>query len=631
MATNFLSTRVTFRHVDLARELALTKERANLSGRSALACPPAVNLAERCFRVSESLLQGGRNECAHDRESAGIAAVLRSATNDRPEGADRMGHALAVLHFVERTLGLGKKRHKASFVQGRVRSRNCGTYSTPDYIVDGMLQDLFSAFVAERRRSPLTILDMSLEGGHFALGSKQHAPRNRTVRFHGIDEDAGAVQLAKRILDFATQQTNSDRFSFQFASQDSLISALPRKWPEQFDAIVGNPPWTARKPWISDKIRCNFQPLLRGHYDLYLAFILRAHDLLRPGGYLSYVVPSGFLFNCTAAPVRRLLLENYEILALTTYSQRSFVEVPCIIPISFLARKRIAPGGAVGLTKITNADTGLGGLARQIGSTSIRIAHIWKKLPDCGMSPAVRSETAFLASDLPGSPLADFGRVSSGARLGKTNPVRPASTFRGIHACDLRPYHACLRRGRSFGKTEAVFDRQPDEAAIGAEKVVFQELRYMTHGQRLLAAVAGPGILPVSTAALFLPNDQEHSPFFAALLNSAIANAWYKFRDLNRAIKISYLRSLPVPKDLKVWTRVGLLARNCMDLRLFFHKRSDMCMIRNETLWWSTRFPREWKRLVEYQARIDTSLFDLYRVPIISRDAVIRLGTSRSF
>jgi len=75
-----------------------------------------------------------------------------------------------------------------------------------------MLRDLFAAFVAERRRSPLTILDMSLEGGHFALGSKQHAPLNRTVRFHGIDEDAGAVQLAKRILDFAAQQDSSDRF-----------------------------------------------------------------------------------------------------------------------------------------------------------------------------------------------------------------------------------------------------------------------------------------------------------------------------------------------------------------------------------------------------------------------------------
>lgn len=247
------------------------------------------------------------------------------------------------------------------------------------------------------------------------------------------------------------------------------------------------------------------------------------------------------------------------------------------------------------------------------------------------MSPSVRNETAFLAADLPGIPLAQFGRVSCGAKFGNANRVPPRARFRAIHARDLRPYHACLRRRSFFRETDAVFDRAPDETAIGAQKVVFQELRYMTHGQRLVAAVAGAGILPVSTAGLFLPNDEEHSPFFAALLNSAIANAWYKFRDLNRAVKISYLRSLPVPKDLRVWKTVGLLAQSCMDLRMFVHKHSGSCTLRNEAAWLSKRFPKEWTRLGECQVQIDKSLFDLYKVPNSSRSAVMRLATGRSF
>src|SRR5260370_33542428 len=107
---------------------------------------------------------------------------------------------------------------------------------------------------------------------------------------------------------------------------------------------------------------------------MYLAFMLRAHALLRPGGYLAYVVPSGFLFNCTAAPIRRLLLEQYEILSLTTYPQRSFIEVPCIIPISFLARKKERRDKRVLFTKIRNEHTGLGGPYRRRGATTVLVA-----------------------------------------------------------------------------------------------------------------------------------------------------------------------------------------------------------------------------------------------------------------
>ena len=635
MATNDLSTRVTFRYLDLARKLALAHDATRPAARS-VKLSPAVRLVVRCLRISESVLQPSGYATAHDKDWRAVAALLRCATKGSPLGAERISHALAVLHFVERTLGLSNRRYggrtsSASFVRPRVRSRNCGTYSTPDYIVDGMMRDLFTSLAAERRRSPLTILDMSLEGGHFALGSRQHAPRDRVVHFHGIDADPEAVELATRILGFATREDETAHFSFRFVRQESLIAALPREWPSQYDAIVGNPPWGARKSWVPEALRHQFEPLLRGHYDVYLAFILRAHALLKPGGYLSYVIPSGFLFNCTAAPIRTLLLENYDILALTTYSQRSFVEIPCIIPISFLVRKKDKASKRIVFTNITNADTGLGGPMRKLGSARVRVAHIWKKLPDCGMNPSVRNETAFLAKDLPGVPLVEYGRVSSGARFGKANRVGPTASFRAIRACDMRPYHACSRASRIFRKTDSVFDRAPDETAIGIQKVVFQELRYMTHGQRLVAAVAGPGSLPVSTAGLFVPDDQEDSLFFAALLNSAIANAWYKFRDVNRAVKISYLRRLPVPKDMTVWRVISSLARSCMDVRMFIHKHSDLCTVRNETNWLPKRFPEEWARLVRHQRAIDTKLFDLYNVPAESRSAVLRLGTSRCF
>src|SRR5215472_6638692 len=127
MATNSFSTRVTFRYVGLARKLALARKPIGPSGINS-AYPPAVRLAARCLRVSESLLQAGRNGAAADRDWNDIAAVLSSATEGGRVGAERFGHALAVLHFVERTLGLSNQRYRrrsasASFAQRRVRSQ----------------------------------------------------------------------------------------------------------------------------------------------------------------------------------------------------------------------------------------------------------------------------------------------------------------------------------------------------------------------------------------------------------------------------------------------------------------------------------------------------------------------------
>lgn len=625
--------------MDLARRLALAEYASRPLGDRDCVNSPTLSLVDRCLEVSESILHGGRIRCEEGIELSQIASVLKAATAGQAEDDKPASYALAVLHFVERTLGLTKpspRRRKepqrpgmVSFADDRRRARECGTYSTPDFIVDSMLRDLCSA---SAQRKTLDILDLSMEGGHFALGARLRVQKRQALRFFGMDQDHVAVELASRIVDFAGTRGRRVDFAFSCSCQDSLLTPLPRNWPRQYDAVVGNPPWIARKPIVSEVLRKRFWPLLRGHYDVYLAFMLRAHAVLKPGGYLTYVVPSGFLFNCTAAPIRRLLLEDYDILSLTTYPQRSFVEVPCVIPISFLARKKSSTSNdRTVLTRIKNEQTGLGGPDRPRVCMSARVADIWKRVPGFGMNPLVRAGTEFLVSGLRGVLLGELGKVSSGARLAQFHPKSSSTAFRAVHACDLRPFHACLRNVKLYMPRDAVFDRPPAREVIRAEKVVFQELRYMTHSQRLLAAVAGPGTLPVSTAALFLPRDSGTAPFFAALLNSALANAWYKLRDVNRAIKIGYLRQLPVPDNPKMWRSIAELAGECAWLRTFFHDRLNSCTLRAEEERLANQFPKQWNRLVRYQRTIDVQVLDLYQITKSQRPYVFRLAAARVF
>lgn len=629
---------MTYRHLGLARQLALAGDAFKTPSNMPHLESPALSLMDRCLQVSESLLNGKENGHERDPGLAEVAEVLTSAAVCQKGRDRRESFALAALHFVERTLGLtelGSSRKEGrtgriAFSSERRRARDCGTYSTPDFIVRSMLRELFP-FLHQGQVRDVKMLDLSLEAGHFALTTRRWASNEQKIRFYGVDQDRVAIELTSRILRFASAGKRTRNYSFSSSCQDSLLQPLPAKWPGQYDAVVGNPPWIARKPVTSELLRKKFWPLLRGHFDIYLAFMLRAHALLRPGGYLTYVVPSGFLFNCTAAPIRRLLLEQYEILSLTTYPQRSFIEVPCIIPISFLARKKERQSERVLFTKIRNEHTGLGGPNRPRGCTTVRVADIWKRLPDCGMNPLVRMGTGFLASGLRGVPLGSLGKVSSGGRLVRSGGYATASAFKAVHACDLRPYHACLRRGRLYRQKDTVFDRAPDQQVIAAEKVVFQELRYTTHGQRLVAAVAGAGTYPVSTAGFFLPADSEHTLFFAALLNSALANAWYKFRDLNRAIKISYLRQLPVPENVEKWRLISRLTRHCIRFRTFFHDRLTSCTRREESKRLAMLFPRQWNRLVFCQRQIDLQVLELYQIPKTKYASVFSLAISRVF
>jgi len=119
--------------------------------------------------------------------------------------------------------------------------------------------------------------------------------------------------------------------------------------------------------------------------------------------------------------------------------------------------------------------------------------------------------------------------------------------------------------------------------------------------------------------------------FFAALLNSGLVNAWYKFGDLNRAVKIGYLRQLPVPENVGKWELIGELALECIRFRTFFHNRLTSCTQREERKWLPMRFPKQWNQLVSCQRQIDLEILSLYQIPKAKHTSVLRLSTARVF
>ncbi len=211
-----------------------------------------------------------------------------------------------------------------------------------------------------------------------------------------MDRDPVALQLANRIFKFAIDRSKCNHYEFYTKKLDSLLDPLPKNWPGKFDAIIGNPPWKTRHSTDTQALRNLFPSYLCGDFDVYLAFILKAHQYLKPNGLLTMVIPNQFLFNQNAEKVRSLLLAEYEFLRLDIYPRRCFVELPSVAPISFLARKRETKK-KVSFRTVVSFNHEFVGLFDRTNSRKSSIGLIWKKLPGNVFHP--------LASEKPSSSL----------------------------------------------------------------------------------------------------------------------------------------------------------------------------------------------------------------------------------
>ena len=95
-----------------------------------------------------------------------------------------------------------------------------------------------------------------------------------------------------------------------------------------FDVVIGNPPYiSAWEMFGNDEtqrifIKQNYDPkslLLKGHWDLYIGFILHALKIGKEGSSLTYIIPNPFLREKYASPIRDHLLKTVNIKSLTLF------------------------------------------------------------------------------------------------------------------------------------------------------------------------------------------------------------------------------------------------------------------------------------------------------------------------
>jgi hypothetical protein len=101
-----------------------------------------------------------------------------------------------------------------------------------------------------------------------------------------------------------------------------------------FDVVIANPPYksawsmTKEEPQLRSQLKKEFAqyPFLVGHWDLYIAFAARGHQILRENGSLSFIIPNPILKEKYAAEIRKYLLERMTIVSILSFNDINVFE-----------------------------------------------------------------------------------------------------------------------------------------------------------------------------------------------------------------------------------------------------------------------------------------------------------------
>ncbi|MDO8589086.1 MAG: N-6 DNA methylase [Armatimonadota bacterium] len=379
----------------------------------------------------------------------------------------------------------------------------------------------------------------------------------------GVDSDPVAVAIAKVCLWLKAGAREEGYWAPEgLRHGDSLLGDVEMPPESGFDAVIGNPPYVARKNEdIRDYQLLHDCPGQSDYYLLFLAAVIR-RGLVREGGYLSMVLPDPFLVRGNAADVRRTLVGQWTMKSLLhIVGMFPGAGVANVVPV---CRNLKTAGYSISVRRV-DSRAALGRFANDCSDFSEHYpvsSRLVLSQPGC--------EVLYLANERS----ANNVYVNVHGRNGSVNvrkrhyvPLGETGVeiFRGEEigkraiASEVGDLPALLG-GQSIGPFHIRWEgRRMDRSAVRKplERYLCEKLVVQKSSDRLIAALDTPGqdhpgfIVPQSVYCIRpLPNG-PNVYYLLALLNSAVLNdyarrAFTGYKLVQPQIEVEDLKRLPI-------------------------------------------------------------------------------------
>lgn len=479
---------------------------------------------------------------------------------------------------------------------GRGGRREAGLYYTPPEVAARVVE-------LALRFSPATgiVLDPCAGAGAFLVAAARAGAR----KLRGIDLDPAALRVAQKALRLCgvvprLQRADALRFAFR----------------EPADLLVSNPPYGHVADAAEREALLRALPALcGGEIDRYAAFLLRALELVRPGGVAALLVPDTWMFLSRAGPLREEILRRAEIAALVDLGKPFSAAKDTRVHAAVLRRKPLAarsrgkarvPGHAF----VARGREELAPVAQEELLASARRGwFVYRTQAEQALCAAMESASV---------PLGSVCAVGYGLRTGD-NPrhVARRPPARGelgvVGGEDIVPYGL---RWREKALVDAARFLPLVERQHGRRRVAIQRIRTNARAPwaRWLEAALVPAHLVCLDSLSTLAAPDELLWALLALVSSAPLNRLHRLRTTDVNVKPSALRELPVPRRLLAQpaslaglareraAAAGAAAAHALDRRIDARVYQLFGLSRrlveaSERGFWEDRYPEEFQRL----------------------------------
>lgn len=185
-----------------------------------------------------------------------------------------------------------------------------------------------------------TVYDPTMGSGSLLLNVQKYSNEPGTVSYFGQELNTSTYNLARMNMILHGVDTANQHLS----NADTLDQDWPTEEPTNFDAVLMNPPYSAK--WAADKgflddPRFSMYGVLPPKSKADFAFLLHGYYHLKNDGVMAIVLPHGVLFRSSSeGKIRRILLENGAIDTVIGLPENIFYNTPIATTVIVLKKNR---------------------------------------------------------------------------------------------------------------------------------------------------------------------------------------------------------------------------------------------------------------------------------------------------
>ncbi len=381
------------------------------------------------------------------------------------------------------------------------------------------------------------------------------------------------VHISRPFLDQASNAAQREQFfhwPLEFPEAFHDADGKPLAHPG-FDAVIGNPPWDMLRRDAGRNADAALTAFAResgtyswqgeGHTNLYQLFLERAMRLVRTGGRLAMVLPSGLAHDHGCANLRRALLDRHAVDTFVVFENRDRV-----FPIHRSLKFLLLTATRGERTTTIPCRSGVRSLAvlesipdmEDRHAVGLHRAVVEKLSGDQLVVPDVRhpGDAAILsriAFRFPALAAPDGWNVHFGRELNATDDSThfvaktAANCLPVIGGRQIQPFAVDVGAACHFiAATTAA--RLLGSGGYRRSRLAYRDVAAATNRLTLIAAILPPNV--VSTHTLFCLRgaiDPAVQLFLCGILNSFVANYLVRTR-VGTHVSVSIIEQLPVPR-----------------------------------------------------------------------------------